>query len=717
MGIQMLLDRKNVAFFYILTFGAQAAASAAPANAGDETVMKMKEVVVRSEQDTGHLPDVDGTRIYSGKKTAVVDLQEAPVIVNNNFRQVLEKTPGLLLSEESTPLLSVGYRGLEPHRAQFTQVMKDGVPIHADMFGYPEAYYVPPIETVDHMDFIHGGASLMYGPQPGGALNFVTKDPYADSPFQVSQQNSAGSNDFFANDTALAGTRGAFGYYGYAHHRQSQGFRDFNSQYEVNSGGAKFTFEQDPALKWTGTFDVYEEGHGEPGGLTRAQFDRDPTVSAKLTDRFELNRYAGTLGFEKEYSENSVLDVKGYGIYYERLSWRQRTSGAAFGLPPSGANASTNDIESQEFYTGGVEGRIRRDYSAFGSDEHVVSGGVLYHHTTAPRQDKRGAAADATDGTLRKDADREMDYVSVFLENLFKFGRLSVTPGVRLENIWQSVKENLNLDKTASPLADESVHDFVALGGVGVNYDVTDDIDLYGNVSQGYRPKIFTQAVPTGTNQVVNEDLREGESWQADIGLRGDPAPFLQVDGGVFYMEFEDQIGAALVNGLSSVQNVGDARHKGVELATELDVTRLFAEIGGYEPDKDLGAWSFFYNAMFLDAEFTRGPNRTNTPQYAPHFIHKGGVEYRWKEQAKVRLGGTFTDDHFANDTNSAQFTVPSYKVWDLTGELKVYGNTVVVFGGINNLFDENYFARVRADGIDPADGRTYYGGVKVLWG
>jgi Fe(3+) dicitrate transport protein len=39
------------------------------------------------------------------------------------------------------------------------------------------------------------------------------------------------------------------------------------------------------------------------------------------------------------------------------------------------------------------------------------------------------------------------------------------------------------------------------------------------------------------------------------------------------------------------------------------------------------------------------------------------------------------------------------------------------VFGGINNLFDESYFARVRSDGIDPADGRNYYAGVKLLWG
>ena len=85
------------------------------------------------------LPDIQDTRINAGKKTSVLDLDELPKVNNNNYRQALTKTPGLLLSEETSPLVSIGYRGLAPHRAQFTQVLKDGIPIHADQFGYPEA--------------------------------------------------------------------------------------------------------------------------------------------------------------------------------------------------------------------------------------------------------------------------------------------------------------------------------------------------------------------------------------------------------------------------------------------------------------------------------------------------------------------------------------------------------------------------------------------------
>ncbi|MBI3021208.1 MAG: TonB-dependent receptor, partial [Candidatus Omnitrophica bacterium] len=73
-----------------------------------------------------------------------------------------------------------------------------------------------------------------------------------------------------------------------------------------------------------------------------------------------------------------------------------------------------------------------------------------------------------------------------------------------------------------------------------------------------------------------------------------------------------------------------------------------------------------------------------------------------------------FVDDHFADDSNLASRTVPSYKVWDLTGEVALWKDYLAFFGGINNLFDERYYARIRSEGIDPAQERNIYGGVRV---
>jgi len=52
--------------------------------------------------------------------------------------------------------------------------------------------------------------------------------------------------------------------------------------------------------------------------------------------------------------------------------------------------------------------------------------------------------------------------------------------------------------------------------------------------------------------------------------------------------------------------------------------------------------------------------------------------------------------------------------VWGLTVEAKVYKDSVTVNAGINNLFDEDYYARITNTGIDPAARRNFYGGVAM---
>jgi outer membrane receptor protein involved in Fe transport len=60
--------------------------------------------------------------------------------------------------------------------------------------------------------------------------------------------------------------------------------------------------------------------------------------------------------------------------------------------------------------------------------------------------------------------------------------------------------------------------------------------------------------------------------------------------------------------------------------------------------------------------------------------------------------------------------------VWDLTAEAEVIEDMFGIFdiglvGGVNNIFDEEYYARITSTGIDPAYRRNIYGGVKVTVG
>ncbi len=691
--------------------------------------VQLPEMVVTGESEFAEtiqgpfLPDVQGTMINAGKKTSVLDFDELPKINNNNYRQALSQTPGLLLSEETSPLVSIGYRGLNPHRAQFTQVLKDGIPIHADQFGYPEAYYTPPLDTVDRIEFVRGGASLMHGPQPGGSLNYVTHQPRTDKEFSFRTQQTFGSDNAYSTFNSVDGTIDRLGYYAFYNHRQTDGFRTTNSDVELNAGSAKLVLDADTDSRWILNFDGYAEEHGEPGGLTFAtgpnavNYEVDRNASSRVYDRFQLERYVGSLGWELDLSEETLLTTTAWGGYYSRFSKRQR--GGGFGTLPTGPTAGSNTIELQEFYTWGVESRLRHDWMLGGTTQNFTAG-VQWYHTESPRTDQRGAAPDADSGQLRNQSQRAVSYAPVFAENRFVFGAFSITPGVRLENIWQSVEEQVNLDKTAAgtPLGNKDEYDFVPLFGVGLEYEFKPEVAAYGNFSQAYRPMIFTEAVPTGGNTFVNSDLEEGESWQGEVGLRGRPSSWLFWDASVFYLNFDNQIGSVAVPGGTSLENIGHTVHRGAEFATEVELLGLTDALRGETIVRD-HQFSLYANVMLLDAEIESSANTAligNTPQYAPDYLVRAGGIYRWQNRAKVALLGTFVDDYFADDANSPNYFVPGYMVWDLTLEWKLFRDYLSLVGGVNNLFDEDYYARIRGDGIDPAYRRNYYAGLSLAF-
>jgi Fe(3+) dicitrate transport protein len=721
------------------------------------------------------LPEVEGTKINSGKKTSFVKPEEFPSVANNDYREVTATTPGLIVSEEpSSPIINFGYRGLDSQRSEFMQILKDGVSIKNEQFGFPETHYTPILDAVERIEFIRGGAALQFGPQPGGALNFIMKMPRRDATFHITQKLTFGSDELFQNFTAFDGTVGPFGYYGYYDHREREGFRWSNSDYEVDAGSARGVYDITSDSRFILTFDAYEEEHGEPGGLRRRgdptgdpmigdpdlegaiprYYEDDRDATSRLFDRFRLSRYYGTLVYQKMFSERTQLDLTGFGGYLSRWSKRQRAGGVGIQPDPfETGDAGTNDIQNRLDYVEGAEARLRHDYDFF-SDISTFAGGLYFYHALQDRYDRRGTEPDAFDAPIRRLNTGETYNGSIFAENRFHFNRLSITPGMRLEFFGQSLDEIVNITRSDLPLQHQSDFSFVPLFGIGAGYVLVEGEDIfaessiagskgadtkdaksvasphmigkepprlefYGNFSQAYRPRTYGELVPTAANGVINGDLEEGHSLQGEIGVRGKPMRYLNFDLSGFWYNFQDQIGEVEFDNpspppdtLLETRNVGDARYWGFEAAAELDLLALI----NAGADSPWGRLNLYGNITLLDAEFTSGPAHGNVPAYAPDYQFKTGAIYRWKDTVKVSLLGTLVDDHFANAGNTYQFFIPNYNVWDLTAEVKFWDGRVGVFAGIKNLFDEDFWAEVRDEGIVPAYRRNYYGGVEFFW-
>ena len=185
-------------------------------NAQTDSITNMKtlgEVEVRSIQNItgmGHMKEVHDGIIYSGKKNEVVVLDSLNAnTAQNNPRQVLGRVPGSNYSEtegSGFPSNGIGFRGLKPTQSIETNTRQNGYNITADLYGYPESYYLPPLEAVERIEVTRGASSLQFGPQFGGVINYIMKSGPTDKPIEVTVQQTAGSFGLFNSFASIGGT-------------------------------------------------------------------------------------------------------------------------------------------------------------------------------------------------------------------------------------------------------------------------------------------------------------------------------------------------------------------------------------------------------------------------------------------------------------------------------------------------------------------------------
>lgn len=701
-----------------------AAAQAADAAAAPEPALRLADFNVVSETirddkvQAPFMPQTQGAVNFTGKKTIVIDFDAMPQIQTDNYRQAFSKTPGLLTSELSNAsLLSLNYRGIgDPHESQNMLVLKDGVPFVLDPFGYPTVYYAPPFESVDRLEFVAGGAALLYGPQPSGTLNFVTHTPSRAHAASLTTQHVFGSDNLYSTFSTLEGGIGRVGYLAHFDHRSGNSFRDRNSDFDLNGGSVKLVIDAGPDARVILDVDAYDADSGEPGGLTLARgagllnYDDSRSQTQNLHDRVRVERAAAVVRYERDFDDAS-LSLSAWASKFSRFSKRQ--NGSAFGRA---LTADNNTLALHEYHTTAAEVRYRRDYTR-GDERQTITVGATAMQVDSPISNRRGATAAAEAGVRTYKADRESRYVALFGEHVFRSGKLTVTPGVRLELLRQSVVETQNDARIAAgrALLNTSDHTTQPLAGLGSTYEFGRGGELYANVSTAYKPATYGDLLPTGAGDTVSDRLEPGHVTNYELGWRARPAPGAWVDVSAFAIDYDNRFGRVG----SNLQNVGRSMNRGLSAAAEVDLWRRFR--GATENDLSL-AWHG--NVQWLDAEFTAGPLTGRTPQYAPELTVRSGLVLRIPNRLKLALLGTYLGEHFADDGNtrtaSADWLIPAYTVFDLTAEAYVWrgqlagrDSAAAVLLGINNVLDQHYWSRVRSNGIDPANGRNYYAGFR----
>lgn len=288
----------------------------------------MKGVTVMSDRvmdGIGRMKDHADGVIYSGMKNELLEIDslDANKAINNT-RQILGRVPGIDITENEMGGFTangIGFRGFNPYQSIETNTRQNGYNISADLYGYNEAYYLPPMEAVKSITILQDGSSLAFGPQIGGVVNYDLKDG-ASSPLQINSSQTAGSYGLFNSFNSIGGTDGVFNYYGFLQYRHMEGWR-VNSQQTQWSGYGSLKYDPNEKLHLGLEYTILRNLIQMPGGENDSMFYANPQESLRARNWLDSPWNIGALHINYKINDNTSLNfVSSYLLSQRNLVWR-----------------------------------------------------------------------------------------------------------------------------------------------------------------------------------------------------------------------------------------------------------------------------------------------------------------------------------------------------------------------------------------------------------
>ena len=702
-------------------------------------VEELNEVILSAKKKEvfalKRMRDFENTAIYAGKKTEVIIIEQSMAnLAANNARQIFNQIPGLNIyqNDDAGLQLHIGGRGLDPNRTSNFNTRQNGYDISADVLGYPESYYTPPAEAIEEIQIIRGAASLQYGTQFGGLVNFKLKDASTYRPITGVIRNTIGTNRLYTNFTQLSGRLGKWRYIGHVNIKKGNGFRP-NSEFNSSNVFAKisYDFSENTILSAEVTYLDYLAQ--QAGGLTDDLFNENPYQSNRERNWFGLYWFLYNIKFEHALSDNSNISVNFFGLNAQRNAIGFRSNRVSQVDP-----YEERDLIKGDFNNFGIEARWLKKYILGNKKAVFLLGGKYYSAKNTSAQGP-GSASNEADFSFYNEEypsySQQSNYtypnenISIFSENIFYINkRMSVTPGLRYENILTATEGNyqrINSDAAGNVILNETLNSiesrrrsFVLLG-LGLSYKASHPLEYYSNISQNYRSVTFADISIINPAFSINPNITDEKGYTIDLGIRGKIKKMMSFDLNFFHLSYQNRIGfiqKAFKDGSvkSERGNVGDANLSGLESLIDLNIGELFK--------MNLKKYSLnsFINYSFIETKYSNSDIqgiKGKKVEFVPKDNLKFGLRYGYKNLT-LNMQFSYVSEQFTDSSNAVEGNlsgvigvIPAYKLVDLSGAFKL--NKFKLEFGVNNTLNEAYFTRratgYPGPGIIPSPGRNFY--------
>ncbi|MGE5466125.1 MAG: TonB-dependent receptor [Ignavibacteria bacterium] len=644
-----------------------------------------------------------------------------------NLVQVLQSIPGVTADTSSGDELKIKLRGIENQRYMGEKpgvaIVIDGVPV----FERTGKVNID-LDNIESIKVIKGGASYLFGEDAlAGAVIVTTKRGARYRGYTVAADQGAWG---YNRQLARAGFAGDWGSgHLQATHRASDDYY-WQSSYRTDyvDGNLRLFLSQSSDL----TFgfeksDRSKDKHGSVTGATQAALDPTGTIGRDYTRKYDVDLQKLNLTYSNDLSRTSNLLVTGYEYRDHTTFWSapQRVSATGGVISNAAQDAYTvaNDYHQVQR---GVKGEFRASAGSVGWLGGLDVRRNQYKNLNKAKVDycsRTGAGcapANFTAAGTVLDNDVTDEAVNALYGEL-KFApapKWTLTGNGRFDNLALDYRSGVTGSVTA-PFSRSKSFNVTSWRG-GANYAATEALDLFTNVSTGFRTPTAAQLYsgtnsPTGSKTAPNENLRAERALNLEIGTRLRTAILgvaFDFEAAAYQMTRKDYIMA--VNGQYGVSsstlqerydNIGGVRNRGIELSLKSDRKRDYTLDVAYSYIQAMFTqYDRFYQVLgspYVASPTTRLFN--NTGKMVPRVPRHGlNATTAWQPGGPLRVSLEMDAKSWSYADEINQIKLPGRTLfnllvnYDFKGGEALGGSKWSLFGRVDNLFDRKYWSTAR---------------------
>lgn len=657
------------------------------------------------------------------RRAAPIDVRDAADYADNyadDIGDALFFAPGVWVNALDLKEPRISLRGFAVSNRQEranAAVFRDGAPL-TDVHGTTNVQEVD-LLAVSRVEVMRGGGGdlRMVGDNLGGAVNFVSPTGLTAHSGRTARLDAGASIEGTPGgrihvDAAGVSGSGNFDYYASLTGGYETGFRDNN---ELNDAilNANFGYRITPTLSTRFFIEAVYSNLELAGGLTPAEADDDPSQAAPPITLGPL--FPG--GPIIEFADGAEDDNFGRDLFTGRVS-NQTTFGLLGHDFEGGFHFTRRESETPQIDFIGVveesgdEWGVRlaagRMLKIFNMDASYRLGGS---YAAGSQSSDRFENLGGEKGDQFVATEQKSSNLTAFVEAALEpFRRLLIDFGAK----FMITDRELSVDDGDF---EELRFTGVAARG-GAIYEISDDIQLFANVSRTYEPPSFSELI--SDNPADFNDLDEQDAFTYEAGLRGSLNDRIGWDLTYFNTDVENEIVAfddPETNGIGdTLANIDSTSHKGFEVG--LDIRLLPARQA--RTGRALTLRNVYgYNNFRFDDAGPLGDVDGNRLAGVPQHVYRGELRYdadgRWFVAANVQIAG---GDFFADHENVV--SVPTYTAVGFSAGLKL-NERIELFASGENLTDADYAAGVvpvlsqtdqEARLFTPARRASVYGGL-----